>query len=160
LDKLKQFRHNNQMTCCGGDILARKANGPVVWVSAAVLVDGESRVLIARRPAGKPYADYWEFPGGKIESGETPEGALCRELEEELGIKVYTGCLLPLTFVSHAYAEKHVLLLVYMIRQWEGELQMLEHQALAWVQPQEIKNYNLLPAGLPVIAPIFEALKK
>jgi 8-oxo-dGTP diphosphatase len=131
----------------------------VVWVTGAVLVDANSRVLIARRPAGKSFAGYWEFPGGKIEGGETPEGALCRELEEELGIKVYTGCLLPLTFASHAYETRHMVLLVYMIRQWEGELQQLEHEELAWVHSQDLKNYNLLPADAPLIAPIFEALR-
>jgi 8-oxo-dGTP diphosphatase len=159
LDKLKQFRHNNQMTCCGGDIMARRANGPIVWVTGAVLVDEQSRVLIARRPDGGAYPGLWEFPGGKIEGGETPEGALCRELEEELGITVYTGCLLPLAFASHAYETRHVVLLVYVIRQWEGEVRALEHAELAWAHPQDLKNYDLLPADLPLIAPIFEALR-
>ena len=131
----------------------------MLWAVGAVLVDGDGRVLIAQRPEGKSYAGYWEFPGGKIEGGETPEGALCRELEEELGIQVNTGCLLPLCFASHVYPERHVVLLVYMLRQWQGEVRQLEHAAITWVRPQEMKNYNLLPADVPMIAPIFEALR-
>ena len=131
----------------------------MVWVVGGVLVDAQNRVMIAQRPAGGPLGGYWEFPGGKLEVGETPEGALCRELSEELGITVYTGCLLPLSFISHAYEKKHVVLLTYLIRQWEGEIRPTEHTALAWAAPPELKNYNLLPADTPLIAPIFEALR-
>lgn len=132
---------------------------PIVAVVAAALVDEHSRVLIAKRPEGKTYADYWEFPGGKIESGETPEAALCREMQEELGIVIALDDLVPLTFVSHAYTEKHILLLMYIIREWQGDVKMLEHQAIAWVQPDEILTYHFLPAGLPVIAPLMEAIR-
>lgn len=139
--------------------MARKANGPVVFVVAGALVDGVGRVLIAQRPAGKPMAGLWEFPGGKIEGGETPEGALVRELEEELGITVFTGCLLPLTFASHAYEQLHLLMPLYLIRQWEGVPIAREHAAIAWVKPVELKNYPMPAADLPLIPPLFEALK-
>lgn len=159
LDKIRPLRHNGQMTCCGEDVIARKANGPLLWVSGAVLVNAESRVLLARRPPSKSYAGYWEFPGGKIEPGETPEGALVRELAEELGITVHTGCLLPMAFASQPYEKLHALVLMYLVRQWMGEVQALEHDQLAWVRPQEIKNFRVLPTVTPMIAPIFEAVR-
>ncbi len=147
------------MTCCGTDVMARRAKGPVVFVVAAALVDAAGRVLIAQRPAGKRRAGLWEFPGGKVEGGETPEGALVRELAEELGITVFTGCLLPLTFASHAYDDFHLLMPLYLVRQWQGEIAPREHAEIAWVKPVDLKNYPMPEADLPLIAPLFEALK-
>jgi len=138
--------------------MARRANGPLVLVVAAALVDGDGRVLIAQRPEGKAMAGLWEFPGGKVAGGETPEGALVRELEEELGITVFTGCLLPLTFASHAYGDFHLLMPLYLVRQWQGEITPREHAAVKWVLPVELKNYPMPEADLPLIPPLFEAL--
>ena len=132
---------------------------PLVLVAAAALVDGDARVLIAQRPAEKSWAGYWEFPGGKIEKGESPEAALVRELREELGIVVSSDDGLPLTFVSHAYDEFHLLMPLYLIRQWQGDVRPHEHAAIVWAQPSELENYQMLPADLPLIAALVEALR-
>lgn len=123
-----------------------------VLVVAAALVDSDGRVLIARRPEGKQLAGQWEFPGGKVEEGETPEAALVRELEEELGIVVKTACLAPFVFASHTYETFHLLMPLYLIRRWEGEPEAREHSALKWVRPNAMKDYPMPPADLPLVA--------
>lgn len=123
-----------------------------VLVVAAALVDSDGRVLIAQRPEGKQLAGQWEFPGGKVESGETPEIALIRELEEELGIVVKQACLAPFVFASHTYNDFHLLMPLYLIRRWEGEPQIREHQAIKWVRPNDMGNYPMPPADLPLVA--------
>ena len=109
-------------------------------VSAGALVDKDGRILIAKRPDGKPMAGLWEFPGGKVEPGETPEQALVRELSEELGIKTWNSCLAPLTFASHAYEEFHLLMPLLVCRKWEGVALPKENQELKWVDSKELKN--------------------
>ena len=123
----------------------------IILVAAAALVDVDNRVLIARRPAGKPMAGLWEFPGGKVEPGETPEAALCRELAEELSIDVCEKCLAPFTFASHAYETFHLLMPLYLCRQWEGEIAPREGQDIAWVRASKLTQYPMPPADLPLI---------
>ena len=147
------------MTCCGGDILARKANGELLLVVAAALIDGAGRILLARRPAHKSMGGLWEFPGGKVVGGETPEGALARELEEELGITTYTGCFLPITFASHAYDNFHLLMPLYAVRQWEGVITPAEHDAIAWVDPIELMQYEMPPADVPLVRALQDYLR-
>lgn len=124
---------------------------PLVLVSAVVLLDVDNRVLLQQRPAGKDMAGLWEFPGGKVHDGETPERALIRELHEELGIDVRESCLAPLTFASHAYPRFHLLMPVYVCRQWKGKLQAREGQTLAWVRPNALKDYPMPPADIPLV---------
>lgn len=128
---------------------------PVALVVAAALIDPDGRVLIAQRPPGKEMAGLWEFPGGKIEAGETPEQALIRELREELGIAVQPACLAPFTFASHAYARFHLLMPLYVCRRWEGTPTPHEHSAIKWVKPRAlIANPDLYPmpaADLPLL---------
>ncbi|MGZ3299290.1 MAG: 8-oxo-dGTP diphosphatase MutT [Asticcacaulis sp.] len=121
-------------------------------VVAAALIDGEGRVLIAKRPPGKQLAGQWEFPGGKVEDGETPEAALIRELEEELGIVVKQACLAPFVFASHTYERFHLLMPLYLIRRWEGEPEAREHEALKWVRPNALRDYPMPPADEPLVA--------
>ncbi len=123
-----------------------------VLVVAAALVDDEGRVLIAQRPDGKSLAGMWEFPGGKVEPGETPEAALIRELEEELGIVVKKACLAPFVFASHTYEDFHLLMPLYLIRRWDGEPESKEHKALKWVRPVNMRDYPMPPADLPLVA--------
>jgi 8-oxo-dGTP diphosphatase len=123
-----------------------------VLVVAAALVDSDGRVLIAQRPDGKQLAGQWEFPGGKVEAGETPETALIRELEEELGITVKQACLAPFVFASHTYESFHLLMPLYLIRRWDGEPEAREHKALKWVRPNDMRNYEMPPADLPLVA--------
>lgn len=123
----------------------------VLLVSAVALIDADGRVLLAQRPEGKSLAGLWEFPGGKVEPGESPEAALIRELHEELGIATWQSCLAPLTFASHAYADFHLLMPLFACRRWQGTPQSREGQALAWVRPQELRNYPMPPADLPLI---------
>lgn len=122
-----------------------------ILVSAAALIDRDGRVLLAQRPEGKSMAGLWEFPGGKVESGETPEVALIRELEEELGINTWESCLAPLTFASHNYADFHLLMPLFACRKWEGIPESREGQALAWVAPQKLRDYPMPPADVPLI---------
>lgn len=121
-------------------------------VVAAALMDADGRVLLQRRPPGKQMADLWEFPGGKIEPGETPEAALVRELAEELAIVVDAAKLAPLTFASANLGERHLLLLLYVVRQWQGEPQALEASALAWVRPAAMHDLPMPPADVPLVA--------
>ena len=124
----------------------------IVLVAACALIDTDGRVLIAERPAGRSMAGLWEFPGGKVETGETPEATLIRELKEELGIKVKEECLAPLTFASHAYPDFHLLMPLYVCRRWEGFVAPQEGQTLAWVRPNRLKDYPMPPADVPLIA--------
>ena len=123
----------------------------IVLVVAAALVDRDGRVLLAQRPAGKPMAGLWEFPGGKVGEGETPEAALIRELKEELAIDVTAACLAPFTFASHAYDDFHLLMPLYVCRRWEGIPQAREGQTLKWVRAKELRSYPMPPADLPLI---------
>ncbi|HWK86884.1 MAG TPA: (deoxy)nucleoside triphosphate pyrophosphohydrolase [Xanthobacteraceae bacterium] len=130
----------------------------VVLVAACALIDADHRVLLAERPEGKPMAGLWEFPGGKVEPGETPEATLIRELHEELGIAVKADCLAPLTFASHAYEVFHLLMPLYVCRRWEGTVSAQEGQKLAWIKPRELRNYAMPPADLPLIPALIELL--
>jgi 8-oxo-dGTP diphosphatase len=124
----------------------------LVLVAACALIDPDGRVLIAERPAGRPMAGLWEFPGGKVEAGERPEETLIRELQEELGIVVNEACLAPLTFASHAYADFHLLMPLFVCRRWEGIVRAREGQRLAWVQPNRLRDYPMPPADVPLIS--------
>lgn len=123
----------------------------ILLVSAVALIDPDGRVLLAQRPEGKSLAGLWEFPGGKVETGETPEAALIRELKEELDIDTWSSCLAPLTFASHTYADFHLLMPLYACRKWQGTVRSLEGQALAWVKPNQLREYPMPPADLPLI---------
>lgn len=122
-----------------------------VLVSAVALVDPDGRILIAQRPEGKSMAGLWEFPGGKVEVGETPEAALIRELREELGIDTWASCLAPLTFASHTYDDFHLLMPLFACRKWEGTPIAQEGQALKWVFVRELRDYPMPPADIPLI---------
>lgn len=122
-----------------------------VLVSAVALIDSDGRVLLAQRPEGKSLAGLWEFPGGKVESGETPEGALIRELQEELGIDTWASCLAPLSFASHSYADFHLLMPLFACRKWAGTPQSREGQALKWVHARDLKDYPMPAADVPLI---------
>jgi len=130
----------------------------LVLVAACALVDTDGRVLIAQRPAGRSMAGLWEFPGGKIETGERPEHTLIRELREELGIIVSEPCLAPLTFASHAYPDFHLLMPLFVCRRWEGTPTALEGQALKWVKPNQLKDFPMPPADLPLISHLITLL--
>ena len=130
----------------------------ILTVVAVALVDADSRVLIAQRPGGKTLAGLWEFPGGKLDPGERPEAALIRELDEELGITVKEACLAPLTFASHAYAEFHLLMPLWVCRRWEGQVTPREGQALKWVRAGKLRDYPMPPADEPLIPPLIDLL--
>ncbi len=123
----------------------------IILVSAVALIDPDGRVLLAQRPASKSMAGLWEFPGGKVEAGETPEDALVRELHEELGIETWSSCLAPLTFASHTYDDFHLLMPLYACRKWDGIVQGKEGQELAWVRAQDLNKYPMPPADIPII---------
>ena len=123
----------------------------IVLVSAVALIDIDGRVLLAQRPEGKSMAGLWEFPGGKVEDGETPEAALIRELREELGIDTRASCLAPLAFASHSYEDFHLLMPLFACRRWEGSVVPLEGQKLAWARPTELRDYPMPPADEPLI---------
>jgi 8-oxo-dGTP diphosphatase len=130
----------------------------IVLVAAAALVDADGRVLISKRPEGKHLGGLWEFPGGKVEQGETPETALIRELKEELGIDVTETCLAPLTFASHNYPDFHLLMPLYVCRRWKGTVTALEQQELAWVRPLRLRDYPMPPADVPLIPHLIDML--
>ncbi|MRU15733.1 8-oxo-dGTP diphosphatase MutT [Roseovarius sp. A21] len=122
-----------------------------VLVSAVALIDVDGRILLTQRPEGKSMAGLWEFPGGKVEPGETPEHALIRELQEELGIDTWESCLAPLTFASHSYEDFHLLMPLYACRKWEGFPQGREGQTLKWARVNELRDYPMPPADIPLI---------
>ena len=124
----------------------------IVLVSAVALVDRDGRVLLAQRPDGRSMAGLWEFPGGKVEPGETPEAALVRELREELAIETWGSCLAPLTFASHGYDGFHLLMPLFACRKWHGTPMATEGQTLAWVRPRDMRDYPMPPADLPLVA--------
>ena len=131
--------------------LADATSKPLLLVAACALVDSDTRVLLARRPEGKKMAGLWEFPGGKLHPGETPEAALIRELREELGIDVTEACLAPFAFASHAYERFHLLMPLYLCRRWQGFVQPLEGQALAWVRPGKLGDFEMPAADRPLV---------
>ena len=138
---------------------ARDVRGlPIVLVSAAALVDVDGRVLVARRPNGKSMAGLWEFPGGKVEPGETPERALIRELAEELSVDVTTGCLAPVAFASHTYDSFHLLMPLYVCRVWQGRPAPREGQEINWVRPVRLGDYPMPPADAPLVATLRDLL--
>lgn len=130
----------------------------MVFVVACALVDADGRVLIAQRPEGKAMAGLWEFPGGKLEQGETPEACLVRELREELGITTKPACLAPLTFASHAYDDFHLFMPLYICRRYEGIPRGLENQAIKWVKPKQLRDYPMPPADEPLIPALIDLL--
>jgi 8-oxo-dGTP diphosphatase len=130
----------------------------VLTVVAVALVDTDGRVLLAKRPEGKPMAGLWEFPGGKIQDGESPEEALIRELREELGINVKQACLAPITFASHEYEKFFLLMPLFVCRRWEGQVTAKEGQELAWVRPAQLKDYPMPPADVPLIPTLIDLL--
>jgi 8-oxo-dGTP diphosphatase len=144
--------------CWDAEFRKAAADVKTVIVVAAVLVDTDGRVLVAQRPQGKVMAGLWEFPGGKLEPGELPETALVRELNEELGIDLTESCLAPLTFASHLYEDFHLLMPVYVARQWKGEPRGLDGQALKWVQPVKLRELAMPPADEPLVALIRDFL--
>ena len=131
---------------------------PLLLVVACALVDPDRRVLIAQRPEDKSMAGLWEFPGGKVEPGETPEDALIRELREELAIETKQACLAPLSFASHSYENIHLLMPLYVCRKWQGFVEAREHQALKWVRPQALRDYPMPPADEPLVAALCDLL--
>lgn len=131
---------------------------PTVLVSAAALIDVDGRVLLAQRPEGKAMAGLWEFPGGKVEPGETPEAALIRELDEELAVNTKESCLAPLTFASHEYDDFHLLLLLYVCRRWHGTPTPKENNPVIWVRPPRLGDYPMPPADKPLVAMLQDLL--
>ncbi|MDA8643002.1 (deoxy)nucleoside triphosphate pyrophosphohydrolase [Alphaproteobacteria bacterium] len=130
----------------------------ITLVVACALVDSDGRVLVAARPSGKSMAGLWEFPGGKVEAGETPEAALIRELKEELSIDVTAACLAPLSFASHAYDEFHLLMPLYVSRKWDGQIAPREGQETQWLRPRDLFDLPMPPADKPLIAALRDAV--
>lgn len=143
-------------SCPGGP--APLGDRKLVLVAAVALIDTDGRVLIAQRPAGKSMAGLWEFPGGKVDPGETPEEALVRELDEELGIETRESCLAPIAFASHGYQTFHLLMPLYVCRQWRGTPRPHEGQTLKWVTIQALRDYPMPPADLPLVAQLRDLL--
>jgi 8-oxo-dGTP diphosphatase len=131
---------------------------PIILVVAVALIDADGRVLLAERPEGRSLAGFWEFPGGKVEPGETPEAALIRELAEELGIDVAAACLAPLSFASHAYEDFHLLMPLYVCRRWSGMVTPREGQRLRWVRASDLGTLPLPPADRPLVPMLQELL--
>jgi 8-oxo-dGTP diphosphatase len=130
----------------------------IVLVAAVALIDPDGRVLLAQRPPGKHLAGMWEFPGGKVQPGESPEAALIRELAEELDIQTDAKCLAPFTFASHAYEDFHLLMPLYLCRVWQGIARPMEGQKLAWVRAAQLTDYDMPPADIPLIAMLRDLL--
>lgn len=152
----------DEIGCCGKPLptaLPAFPNARVLVVVAGILIDADGRILLAQRPKGKAMAGLWEFPGGKIEQGETPEYALIREFKDELGIITCTDCLQPLTFASHAYDDFHLLMPVFACRKWRGDPQGLEGQQLAWARLNQLNDYPMPPADKPLIPILFDLLQ-
>ncbi len=145
----QQFRNNSSL---------HSSSKPILLVVACALVDVDHRVLLARRPAGKDMAGLWEFPGGKIEAGETPEEALIRELLEELSIETKAACLAPLSFASHTYEDFHLLMPLYICRRWQGIATPQEGQKVKWVRAQALRDYSMPPADEPLIPALIDIL--
>ena len=135
-----------------GSVCDIKMPVKIMLVAAAALIDDDGRVLICQRPPGKALAGLWEFPGGKVEAGETPEACLIRELDEELGVKAKVDCLAPFVFASHTYDETHLLMPLFLLRRWEGRVTQKEHSGLAWVKPARLFDYPMPPADAPLCA--------
>jgi 8-oxo-dGTP diphosphatase len=146
------------MSCIDVTLPPAPKPAPIVLVVAVALIDVDGRILLAQRPDGKDMAGLWEFPGGKVQNNETPEHALCRELREELNIETSPSCLYPITFASHAYETFHLLMPLYVCRQWHGTPQSLEGQKIIWVHPDQLQNYEMPPADVPLISALRERL--
>ena len=144
--------------CDKPPLVEKAAAKPVVLVVAVALVDVDGRVLLAQRPEGKPLAGLWEFPGGKVHAGETPEAALIRELHEELGVDTAASCLAPFTFASHEYESFHLLMPLYVCRKWTGTPEPREAQRLTWVRPVRMGDYPMPPADKPLVAMLRDLL--
>ena len=144
--------------CLGAEFKRPAGAVETVVVVAVALVDADNRVLLAKRPEGKPMAGLWEFPGGKVDDGELPETALVRELQEELGIDITESCLAPFTFASHLYDDFHLLMPLYVCRVWKGELVSREGQELKWVRPVRLGDYDMPPADAPLVAMLRDLL--
>ena len=138
--------------CWEAGVREAASGKPIVLVAAAALVDPDGRVLVAQRPEGKSMAGLWEFPGGKVDAGETPEAALIRELKEELGIDTRESCLAAIAFASHGYDDFHLLMPLYACRVWKGAIVPAEGQQIAWVRPARLADYQMPPADEPLIA--------
>lgn len=130
----------------------------LLLVAACALIDRDGRILLTERPAGKAMAGFWEFPGGKVESGETPEASLVRELREELDIETETACLAPIAFASHGYDDFHLLMPLFVCRKWTGIPRGAEGQQLAWVKADRLNEYKLPPADIPLAAQLRDML--
>lgn len=141
-----------------GAAASKDANKPLLFVAAAALLDVDGRVLLARRPEGKAMAGLWEFPGGKLRRGETPEAALVRELQEELAVDTRQSCLAPIAFASHAYDDFHLLMPLFVCRVWQGTPKAREGQELAWVRPLRLRDYPMPPADEPLVAMLRDIL--
>ncbi|WP_298905359.1 8-oxo-dGTP diphosphatase MutT [uncultured Aliiroseovarius sp.] len=129
-----------------------------ILVSAVALIDPDGRILLAQRPEGKSMAGLWEFPGGKVEQGETPEAALVRELHEELGIETWNSCLAPLSFASHSYDDFHLLMPLFACRKWSGTPTPREGQVLKWARVNQLRDFPMPPADIPLIPVLRELL--
>lgn len=138
--------------------MSDQSSKPIVLVTACALIDTDNRILIAQRPEGKSMAGMWEFPGGKVEDGETPEAALIRELNEELGIETKETCLAPLTFASYSYEKFHLLMPLYICRRYWGVPQSKEGQALKWVRSRNLRDYEMPPADEPLIPHLIDVI--
>ena len=134
------------------------ASKKILLVAAVALIDADGRVLLAQRPPGKMLAGLWEFPGGKVEPGETPEETIVREVREEIGVETKVACLAPLTFASHSYDDFHLLMPLYVCRRFTGIAAPREGQALKWVKPVRLRDYPMPPADAPLIPFLIDLL--